>query len=312
MTTTRVPALPLAATRQLRPDERRSLVVFFVFTLIGMGILLGPALLRGDADLLRALTPVGMLVPGAAALLASRAVNDGLALRHRLALVPFRPVRRQVKQLSLVFVTMVGVAVATLVLGHLIGVVTIDLAELSGFRSDNPTMPLEEARHQFWLTGASLPLFALAYMLLTFGEEIGWRGFAQTMLAPVGFWPASFAIAAFWGLWHVPMLVTYAHLGEAPWWEAPMVLVNLTLAGMFLSALRKLTGTVWSVVFGHAVLNTAFVFIYSGPILAGSQEQVADRLGFAAVGWLVWVAMLIIIARLLRRRVDGPAAHRRS
>jgi hypothetical protein len=169
------------------------------------------------------------------------------------------------------------------------------------------------ARRQLWLTGAALPLFALAYMALTFGEEIGWRGFAQTTLAPIGFWRASFAISAFWAFWHLPLIGAYALLGEASWWEAPTVAVNLTLGGAFLSVLRKLTGSVWSAVLGHAVLNTAFVFIYSAPILAGSQAQVGDRLGFAAVGWMVWIVVLVLAARRLRHRgTAAPAPQRPS
>ncbi len=38
-----------------------------------------------------------------------------------------------------------------------------------------------------------------------FGEELGWRGFLQSELSPVGFWKSSAVIGIVWGLWHAPV-----------------------------------------------------------------------------------------------------------
>jgi membrane protease YdiL (CAAX protease family) len=156
------------------------------------------------------------------------------------------------------------------------------------------------------LTTLALPLFALGYVALTLGEEVGWRGFAQTTLAPWGFWRATFAIAAFWGVWHVPLVAAYALAGEASWWEVPIIAVNLTLGGAALSVVRALTGSVWPAAFGHAVLNTVFVFAYSAPVLAGARDAVPAQLGFAAVGGVVWALALALAAPWVRRAAAVP------
>ncbi|MFC4437597.1 MULTISPECIES: CPBP family intramembrane glutamic endopeptidase [Natrialbaceae] len=39
-----------------------------------------------------------------------------------------------------------------------------------------------------------------------FGEEFGWRGYLLWELAPLGFWKASLAIGAAWGIWHAPLV----------------------------------------------------------------------------------------------------------
>jgi len=300
--------LPLRRSRGLQPDERRSLTLFAALSLASMPALLTPTWLRSDTDLLAFLTPLGMWVPAVAAIAASRLLRDTMPLRRRLALTPLRPVRRLATHLLVVFATFAGIAVATVLLGHLLGFVTLDLAQLRGFRAGDPTLTAEAARRQALLKAATLPLFALGYTVLTIGEELGWRGFAQATLAPIGFWRASFTISAFWAVWHLPLIATFARAGDVSWWELPIVAVNLTLAGAFLSVVRALTGSVWPAAFGHAMLNTTLVFTYSAPLVAGARDHLLDHLGFAAVGWVVWIAALALAAPLVRRRLGRSDA----
>jgi len=55
--------------------------------------------------------------------------------------------------------------------------------------------------------GLALGLGATVNAVFAFGEEFGWRGYLLWELAPWGFWKASFAIGAAWGLWHAPVIV---------------------------------------------------------------------------------------------------------
>jgi membrane protease YdiL (CAAX protease family) len=55
--------------------------------------------------------------------------------------------------------------------------------------------------------GLALVLGATINAVFAFGEEFGWRGYLLWELAPLGFWKASFAIGALWGIWHTPVIV---------------------------------------------------------------------------------------------------------
>lgn len=55
--------------------------------------------------------------------------------------------------------------------------------------------------------GLVLILGTTVNALFAMGEEFGWRGYLLWELAPLGFWRASIAIGAIWGLWHAPIIV---------------------------------------------------------------------------------------------------------
>lgn len=65
-----------------------------------------------------------------------------------------------------------------------------------------------------WPVGAKLPsfsfapsiaIFALVWLVLAFGEEAGWRGFALPhMVESQGFWKASTVLGVLWCVWHYP------------------------------------------------------------------------------------------------------------
>lgn len=68
-----------------------------------------------------------------------------------------------------------------------------------------------------WIRNSPTFLLAsLAWMLfVTWGEEIGWRGFALPRLLGLGLspWSASLLIGVVWGLWHLPL---YLMPGQSP------------------------------------------------------------------------------------------------
>jgi membrane protease YdiL (CAAX protease family) len=57
------------------------------------------------------------------------------------------------------------------------------------------------------LTGLGLVLGATLFALAAIGEELGWRGFLLTTLAPLGFWKVSLVTGLVWGIWHAPLVV---------------------------------------------------------------------------------------------------------
>lgn len=47
--------------------------------------------------------------------------------------------------------------------------------------------------------------------ILTFTEELGWRGFLHGLWRPAGFWRASLATGFVWGVWHAPAILLFGH-----------------------------------------------------------------------------------------------------
>ena len=63
--------------------------------------------------------------------------------------------------------------------------------------------------------GPDLAIFALVWLVLAFGEELGWRGFALPRLAARhGFWAGSMILGLAWCVWHYPRLLGSPYLGS--------------------------------------------------------------------------------------------------
>jgi membrane protease YdiL (CAAX protease family) len=57
--------------------------------------------------------------------------------------------------------------------------------------------------------------FALLWLVLAFGEEAGWRGFALPRLVEKhGFWLGSLILGLVWCIWHYPKLLGSPYLGS--------------------------------------------------------------------------------------------------
>jgi len=59
-------------------------------------------------------------------------------------------------------------------------------------------------------------LGATVNAVFAFGEEFGWRGYLLWELAPLGFWKASLAIGALWGVWHAPVIAAGYNFPDFP------------------------------------------------------------------------------------------------
>jgi membrane protease YdiL (CAAX protease family) len=87
-------------------------------------------------------------------------------------------------------------------------------------------------------------------LLPTFGEELGFRGFLQRELEPVGFWTASLVTSLAWAVWHLPVTLETSRLvGSFP--------LHLLLLGPFLAVLQSRARSVLAPSLFHATLNGA-------------------------------------------------------
>jgi membrane protease YdiL (CAAX protease family) len=114
------------------------------------------------------------------------------------------------------------------------------------------------------LTGASVPwflvngsrrimFFSILGMILTFGEEYGWRGYLQGELLKLGLVKGLSLVGLVWGLWQVP-LVLMGHKYPGHSLSGAFLVIIYCLALSFILGLIKLkTGGIWLVAFLHSL-----------------------------------------------------------
>ncbi|MGJ6979808.1 lysostaphin resistance A-like protein [Aestuariimicrobium soli] len=159
--------------------------------------------------------------------------------------------------------------------------------------------PLGFASGQLPMAAAVLPV-ALAMCLPCFGEEVGWRGHLWRLLARGPAWRRIVLASLVWALWHGPLLVGYVVSGLMDDRSAAVAMVNVFFAGLVLGWLRERSGTVWPAVVGHALLNSALVYL-TGLMTPPSEQStwpLWQLVVFTAVGALAWC----LLARRLSRR----------
>ena len=133
--------------------------------------------------------------------------------------------------------------------------------------------------------GLVLGLGATVNAIFAFGEEFGWRGYLLWELAPWGFWKASFAIGALWGVWHAPVVIAGYNYPSFP----TIGVVAMTIACLSFSPVYTYlvvrAESVLAAALLHGVFNgsAGFVVAYAVTDTAVLSELVASPVGAAGV-----------------------------
>ncbi|RNL84347.1 CPBP family intramembrane glutamic endopeptidase [Halostreptopolyspora alba] len=304
---------PLVASRDRGALPLREIAAF-VALVFGLAWLVHtPALLSGigpEDPLYGMSAQLYMFTPGLAALAIGfvvwrrpARVARGLALTLR----PFRRVGGYCLLAFLVF-TLLGV-IAPLVAAAL-GVIQLDLTGFSGLRAAiEERMP--GAAKDLTPTGFPLRAYLVALgmflltvvpvtLLMTFGEELGWRGYLLPRLLPLGVWPALLLTGVIHGLWHGPQLLIQARSG---WMGADSVAVFLTfvvVAGILFGWLRLASGSVWPAVVAHGANNsvTSLGFL----TLSDADTPTHPVLYSGGAGGAVGMVLILLLVGLLAAR----------
>ena len=163
-----------------------------------------------------------------------------------------------------------------------------------------------------WVPIATIvgPMLTLG-LVLSLGEELGWRGYLLPRLEYLGAWAAVLLTGFLHALFHLPILflTTLYHPGANKLILVPLFVASLTVVGMFLGYLRLSTGSVWPAVLGHSAHNSvwaAFSALSAGstPLASeylGGESGVLVIAGYAALGgWLMYA--------LTRKKDSSPEA----
>jgi membrane protease YdiL (CAAX protease family) len=97
-------------------------------------------------------------------------------------------------------------------------------------------------------------------LIITFGEEYGWRGFLQPELIKLGRVRGVFLLGVIWGVWHWPLIwMGYNYPGHPLIGSLFMVVYCIILAYFLAFAVFKSKG-IWTAAYLHALINQTLSF----------------------------------------------------
>ena len=280
-----------------------SLVGLFVLVAFGLAWLVCLPLWLGDG-LASPLTPVivgaTMFTPAVAALVVRRVQRRRGDPVTSLGLALHRPVGRVVGYTALGLVGAIALTLGAMLLSGGVGTLALDPARLA----DGGLL----ARTVVSVVGMSLLL-----SLATLGEEIGWRGWLQPALSPLGFWPAVLGTGALWGAWHAPVILLGYNYGRTDATGVLLMIGFSVLAAIGLGALRARSGSLWPSVLAHAALN---VSAGTWTVALVRDGATVDPVTSTLLGWPGWLLMaaaipVLVLLRAVPAAVGAPDRGRR-
>ena len=127
--------------------------------------------------------------------------------------------------------------------------------QLAASNLSNPVLVLSSALNAVILG----PFLGL---IITFGEEYGWRGFLQTELMRLGRIRGVLLLGVIWGIWHWPVIwMGYNYPGQPVLGSIFMVAYCIILAYFLAYAVLKSNG-LWTAAYLHALNNQTLSFFF--------------------------------------------------
>jgi uncharacterized protein len=143
------------------------------------------------------------------------------------------------------------------------------------------------------ITVQTLLLGPLLGLLITFGEEYGWRGYLQPALISLGRVRGVALVGVIWGIWHWPVIwMGYNYPGHPYLGSLLMLLFSFGLAFVLGYAVLKAKG-IWIAAFLHALVNQSFSF-FMGVFYAPNDPAFSFGLGIPGLGLLGLLVLLIL------------------
>jgi uncharacterized protein len=139
----------------------------------------------------------------------------------------------------------------------------------------------------------TLVLGPLLGLIITFGEEYGWRGFLQPELIKLGRIRGVFLLGVIWGIWHWPMIwMGYNYPGQPVLGSLFMVVYCIILAYFLAYAVFKSKG-VWTAAYLHA-LNNQTLYFFSVFVVAPTSVIFSFGIGLPALALGAIVVLLLL------------------
>jgi uncharacterized protein len=148
----------------------------------------------------------------------------------------------------------------------------------------------------------NLTVTIIVFAVVFLGEEIGWRGYLLFRVAELTSGRrAAVLTGAFHAIFHLPLLVlttTYQSEGKR-WIIVPMVMITLTLAGVWYGWLRLWSGSIWPVSLSHSAFNNLMAGVAG---VATARSPAAMAYVTTETGVVTMIIMVLVAGYLLTRR----------
>ncbi len=139
-------------------------------------------------------------------------------------------------------------------------------------------------------------------VILTFSEELGWRGYLHDLWRGFGFWRASLSTGFVWGLWHAPAIFLFGlNYPDNRAVGIGLFVGFCVLLSPILTFIRDRGASVWAAGIFHGVFNAL-----GGLTLLTLSNPTFPWNGIVGIGGFVALAVGVVIVALLRP--STPAA----
>ncbi len=166
--------------------------------------------------------------------------------------------------------------------------------ELSTLFPQGAAIGLPEPVLMLILAAQAIVLGPFIGLLITFGEEYGWRGYLQPSLTKLGRIRGVTLVGLIWGVWHWPVIwMGYNYPGHPYLGSLLMVLFCVGLAFILGYSVFKARG-IWIAAFLHALVNQAFSYFMS---MIYQPEDPAYSFGIGFPGLIVFALVVLLILR---------------
>jgi membrane protease YdiL (CAAX protease family) len=141
-------------------------------------------------------------------------------------------------------------------------------------------------------------------LIITFGEEYGWRGYLQTELTRLGRIRGVFLLGVIWGIWHWPVIwMGYNYPGQPILGSIAMVFMCVILAYFLAYAVFKSNG-IWTAAYLHALSNQSFSFFAMALVMPTSM---LFSFGLGLPSLVLGALIVLLILRDPVWKVNEPA-----
>ncbi len=201
----------------------------------------------------------------------------------------------------------IAIVVTPILIG--LGTLVYFLCFPSQFDASSPLLASRAAQgavsvHQLLMVQIILALVVspLVNVPACLGEELGWRGYLQTKLLPLGERRALIITGLVWGFWHAPIIAAGYNYGlnypAAPWLGILMMMLVTSLLSLYFGWLRLRGDSLWPAVFAHGSVNGMSAI---GTLFLADTSQAKGLLGPAPVGLIGAVGFALFAVYILPR-----------